>query len=102
MCVFFGFGEVISFSLNLSPSSIMFLSLRFRGSIMDDCRKMHVPGIMARHAIISDDCRVAHGDLRAFEIAVERLRESYLQSCGGFPISRGAKLHVMFSVERRA
>lgn len=62
---------------------------------------MNVPGAIARHAIITDNCREAQGgDLAAFEEAVNRLRVSYQEIVQGWPRGAGAQLHVVLTVER--
>lgn len=65
-----------------------------------ECRKVHMPGSMARHAIISDECRRGHGSIEAFNVAVGQLREAYVRATAGYPIGKDIKLHVMLSIER--
>ena len=61
-----------------------------------------VPGLTARHAVVSDQCRDIHGDLGAFDEAVERLRETYVECLLGWKRQNiaGVKYHLVLSVER--
>ncbi len=60
---------------------------------------MNIPGVKARHAIISDACR-EKGDAQAFEEAVEVLRIEYRHMVQKFwPKGDGAKFHLALSVE---
>ena len=36
-----------------------------------------IPGITAKHAIITDQCRANRGDIGAFQVAMEQLRREY-------------------------
>jgi len=57
-----------------------------------------LPGVKARHAIISDNCRQLHGTVKAFDIASEQLRESYL----AITTKRddpGVKYHLVLTVQ---
>ncbi len=64
------------------------------------CKKMHVPGGMAQHAVITDQCRTAFTDDRAFDIAVEQMRTAYKQASTGYPVGNGVQLHLMLTIER--
>lgn len=59
-----------------------------------------VPGIKAQHAVISDTCRTGLGEYMAFEEAMRRLRHAYEQACNGWTIGKGAKIHVVLTVQR--
>lgn len=61
-----------------------------------------VPGVKAQHAIISDACRQTWGDFLAFEIAVERLRETYQELTAGWELGKGAQIHLAITLERPA
>lgn len=57
-----------------------------------------VPGVNAKHAIITPACRAGHGALEAFDHAMMRLRREYealLRARG----EDGANYHVVVSVE---
>ena len=57
-----------------------------------------IPGITARHAIITPECREAHGVEGAFDEAVRRLRAEYLAcQCAE---NRSVSFHVALTVER--
>lgn len=65
---------------------------------------MKIPGITARHAIITPNCRTVprphlHEDpaLAAFEEAVARLREEYVAICRAR--SDGFQAHVVLTIE---
>jgi hypothetical protein len=60
---------------------------------------VNVPGATAKHAIIRDGCRAAHGDLGAFDEAARRLRE-YEQLLWGWRSTPGVQFHLVLSVER--
>lgn len=74
---------------------------------------MKVPGIVARHAVITPRCRTVPPSLRegaaartadssevaAFEEAVHRLREEYL-AC--LPANPHSQFHLVLTVERPA
>ena len=58
-----------------------------------------IPGIPAKHAIISDDCRRGRGDDGAIDEAIRRMREAYDQLMKCWPVGRGTKFHVVLTVE---
>ncbi len=61
-----------------------------------------VPGINARHAIITAECRRARNNIGAFEEAVDRLRQEYLHCLAGILIDdTDTKFHLVLSVERK-
>jgi hypothetical protein len=60
-----------------------------------------IPGAPARHAIISDECRLK-GDVAVIEEAIARIRETWLEVSKGIPIGHGYKFHVALTVERPA
>lgn len=59
-----------------------------------------VPGVSAKHAIITDICRENRSDAGAFEEAIARLRSEYEALCQGWPVNNGAKFHVVLTLER--
>jgi hypothetical protein len=61
---------------------------------------MQVPGVTAKHAIITPVCRTGRGVEGAFDEAVRRLREEYLacQTAG----NAEASFHLVLTVERPA
>lgn len=59
-----------------------------------------IPGIKGAHCIISDECRSNHGDIGAFNEAMRRLRDEYERCANNWTIGRGAKLHLVLSLER--
>lgn len=61
-----------------------------------------LPGIKARHAVISDLCRSGKGDEGAIDEALARLRETYLECVAGWAREgrAGVKYHVALTVER--
>lgn len=61
-----------------------------------------IPGTVAKHAIIRDECRTGRGEMAAFEEAVARLRAEYIALLPGWPTGRGAQFHVVLTVERPA
>lgn len=64
-----------------------------------------LPGITARHAIISPSCREMRGDEGALEEALDRLRDSGRHMMESWPLekmrSHGCKFHLVLSVEYR-
>jgi len=63
--------------------------------------KTVVPGIKARQAIITPECRAAHGDIGALLEAFERLRADY-QDTLKVRGEDGAKYHVVLTVEPKS
>jgi hypothetical protein len=59
-----------------------------------------IPGTCAKHAIISDDCRIGRTEVGAFNEAVARLFEEYGYLCQAWPIQSGAKFHLVLTVEK--
>lgn len=59
-----------------------------------------LPGVKARHAVISDACRTAHGgDLQAFTEAVALLRDEFIKLTTHWKKGRQVKFHLALSVE---
>jgi hypothetical protein len=61
---------------------------------------MTVPGITAKHAVITPVCRANRGIAEAFDEAVRRLRDEYL-ACQT-PGNDRAAFHLVLTVERPA
>ena len=57
-----------------------------------------VPGLNARHAIITPVCRANKTDMGAFDEAVELMRSEYLNCLKGRG-EDGAQYHLVLSVE---
>ncbi len=58
-----------------------------------------IPGFVAKHAIITDECRLGRGANGAFEEAVERLRLEYAQCVEGWKDHK-VNFHIVMTVER--
>ena len=61
---------------------------------------MNIPGSAAKHAIITDACRSGKTDMGAFDEAVERLRQSYVDALEGWRDYEGVNYHLILSIER--
>jgi len=60
-----------------------------------------IPGLCARHCIITDNCRrVQGGDERAIDEALRRVREMMVQVVTCWPKGEGHQFHLVFTVER--
>lgn len=59
-----------------------------------------VPGIAARVAVISSDCRRGRGDVGAVDEALARVRESMLDTVGRWPLEGGPTFFLSFTVDR--
>jgi hypothetical protein len=57
-----------------------------------------IPGITAKHAIITPECRISRGAEGAFDEAVRRLKAEYLAHHAG--AWGAANCHLAFTVER--
>jgi hypothetical protein len=64
--------------------------------------EMNIPGVAAKHAIITDECRQNRGDAGAVEEALRRLREEYDNVARGWPVGSGGRFHLVLVVERPA
>lgn len=58
-----------------------------------------VPGITAKHAIITPECRAGRTDLGAFDEALDRLRTEYLKVLDLRGEEGPANYHLVLSVE---
>lgn len=59
-----------------------------------------IPGVPAKHAIITDTCRTGRGEDGAIDEALKRLRDEYLNCARGWPVGKGVKFHIALIVER--
>lgn len=57
-----------------------------------------VPGVSARHTVITDTCRTNRGDLGAWEEAVARLRAAYVQALPAWPVGTEVEFHLALTV----
>lgn len=55
--------------------------------------------IEAKHAIVTDTCRVNKTDNGARDEALDRLRDEYDALLKNWPIGSGAKFHFVLAVE---
>ncbi len=58
-----------------------------------------VPGIAAKHAVIQDACREAHGDKGAFHMAALQLLNEYDQITARRGDEKGVNYHLVLTVE---
>lgn len=65
---------------------------------------MHLPGMTAKHYIVSDSCREAHGGfLEALDEAYRRMRESIEQQyVSHWEPGRGDEFHLALSADLTA
>ena len=61
-----------------------------------------IPGSVTAHAIITDECRMTHGQEDAFRESIRRLRIKYDEACNGWSTGKGVKIHVALLIERPA
>jgi hypothetical protein len=57
--------------------------------------------IKAKHCIITDNCRELHGEIGAFNEAVKRLRDEYIEIVKGHKQGIGSQIHLTLSIERK-
>lgn len=62
---------------------------------------MKVPGLKAKHAIVTDACRELRGDEGTVDESLARLRAEALLALAGWPPGEGTRFHFVLSVERR-
>lgn len=58
-----------------------------------------IPGIKARHAIVTDQCRGNRGDEGAVDEALARLREEALSCFEGWRGKPGVQWHFVLTME---
>jgi hypothetical protein len=59
-----------------------------------------VPGLKAKHAIITDQCRLNRTDEGAVDEALRRVRQEALECMAGWPTGAGAQFHIALTIER--
>jgi hypothetical protein len=59
-----------------------------------------IPGSSAAHCVITEMCRENRGQTGAFDEAAYRLREQYEAIAAGWPIGKGATIHLLLTIER--
>jgi hypothetical protein len=62
--------------------------------------KTFLPGVKAKHAIISSVCRANRGDAGAADEAVDRLRVELGRLMEAWDPERGATFHLVLTVDR--
>lgn len=55
--------------------------------------------MIAKHAIVTDECRLNRTDLGAVLEALERLKLEAMECIPHWPIGKGHKLHFKFEIE---
>jgi hypothetical protein len=60
---------------------------------------MNIPGIPAKHAVITDQCRRNHGAFGAVDEAVARIKQEFLACIRHHPLGRDTKFHLVLTVE---
>lgn len=58
-----------------------------------------IPGVQCGHVEIRKQCRANHGDMGAFEVAVEYARKKYAE-CVGAPANKEATFNLVLTVDR--
>ena len=56
--------------------------------------------MIAKHAIITDECRRNRTDLGAIQEATQRILLEYMACIEHWPIGNGTKFHVKLEIER--
>lgn len=56
--------------------------------------------MIAKHAIITDECRVNRTDEGAIKEALQRILDEYMACVGAWPLGEGTKFHVKLEIER--
>ncbi len=59
-----------------------------------------IPGIKARHAFVTDDCRRGRTDAGAVDEALDRLRAEATELLKSWDQGKGARFHFVLTVER--
>jgi hypothetical protein len=62
--------------------------------------KAFLPGVKARHVVISTACREAHGDVGACEVAMRQVRGELSRLLASWSRNKGATFHLMLTVDR--
>ena len=63
--------------------------------------KTFLPGVKAKHAIISTACREAKGDYGAAMEAIGHLEDEMLYLLQNWPAESGATFHLVLTVDRK-
>lgn len=58
-----------------------------------------LPGIKARHMIVSDACREGKGDQEALDEALKLLGQEYSALLRCWPVGKNARFHFVLTVE---
>ena len=58
-----------------------------------------IPGVKARHAVITDACRKVNGEREAIDKALSRLRNEYLGLVRFWDKGSGVQFHLVLTVE---
>lgn len=61
---------------------------------------MPIPGLVAKHAIITETCIANRGEEGAVDEALQRCRQELLNCVAGWRGTKGVKFHVAVTVER--
>ena len=56
--------------------------------------------MIAKHAIITDECRKNRTDVGAINEAVQRIVDEYMVCVEHWPLGNGTKFHVKLEIER--
>ena len=60
----------------------------------------NIPGIKARHAIVTPNCRIVQGgNIEAFEVAVGVLKKEY-EACMALECNELANFHLVLTIDR--
>lgn len=59
-----------------------------------------LPGLKAKHAIVTDQCRTNRTDAGAVDEALSRLRSEALECMANWPQGVGAQFHFALTLER--
>ena len=60
----------------------------------------NIPGIKARHAIVTPNCRIVQGgNIEAFEVAVGMLKKEY-EACMALECNELADFHLVLTIDR--
>ena len=60
---------------------------------------MEIPGIVAKHAIVTDTCRANKGDSAVIDESLERLRAEAVEVMPNWAQGSGVKFHFALTVE---
>jgi hypothetical protein len=61
---------------------------------------MKIPGIAAKHCIVTDNCRkVQGGSIEAIDEALRRIRDEAIRTLPHWPIGNDHRFHFVFSVD---